>query len=128
MTTVYQSLGLPGYEGYSWNDVLNAAAGSKVNFYTYGDAPRYNTWIDTYLAPRLLTLYDITLIRHPIAKTVDAVTRVENEIARNYGKNNGSVDLIWINGDNFARLKVCFHKRSKMVIKYAPIHNRNIFV
>ena len=36
VTTVYQSLGFPGFEGYNWNDVVSGAAGQTVNFYSYG--------------------------------------------------------------------------------------------
>jgi hypothetical protein len=32
VTTVYESVGLPGYEGYNWNDVQSEAAGDTVRF------------------------------------------------------------------------------------------------
>lgn len=103
VVTVYDSVGLPGYEGYSWTDVVSAANGQDVNFYTYSD-PSYNSWIDTWLTPRLASIYGINLVRHPLTDTVDAVERVEREYGL-YGATNGSVDMIWINGENFARLK-----------------------
>ncbi|PLS80102.1 MAG: ABC transporter substrate-binding protein, partial [Chloroflexi bacterium] len=45
----------------------------------------------------------ITLNRVPVADTVDAVNQVLSEQAA--GKDPGVVDLIWINGENFASLK-----------------------
>lgn len=102
VTTVYQSLGLPGYEGYSWNDVVSGASGHNVNFWTY-NAPKYNSWIDNWLTPRLLELYNIKLVRYPLSATTEAVNKVISESSK--GVKNGSVDLIWMNGVNFANLK-----------------------
>lgn len=109
--TVYNSIGLPGFEGYSWEDVLSGAAGQKMNWWTYNDDAAdgtpgvYNSWIDNWLIPRMADLYDITVVRHPLADTVDAVNRVINEYNMGMSTSNGSVDMIWINGENFATLK-----------------------
>lgn len=110
VTTAYASLGLPGYEGYSWEDVLGAASGGTVNWYTYSDnngtsLGPYNKWIDTWLIPNLAENFAINLVRHPISNTGDAVDKIINEINAGYGMNNGTVDLIWINGENFYKLK-----------------------
>jgi putative spermidine/putrescine transport system substrate-binding protein len=102
--TVYDSIGLPGYEGYNWADVVSDASDSKMYFWTY-DTADYNSWIDNWLTPRLLSLYNVQLIRVPINDTADAVDRVIAEYAAGYSTNNGSVDMIWINGENFATLK-----------------------
>jgi putative spermidine/putrescine transport system substrate-binding protein len=110
VTTAYPSLGLPGYEGYSWVDVVGAASGGTVNWYTYNDnngteLGPYNKWIDTWLTPNLAENFDITLIRHPISNTGDAVDKVISEINAGYGMNNGTIDMIWINGENFSKMK-----------------------
>lgn len=76
-----------------------------MNWYTYNDDGPYDDWIDTWLTPQLKDLYDITLIRHPLKDTVDAVNLVIHQIESGFGYNNGSVDLIWINGENFATMK-----------------------
>jgi putative spermidine/putrescine transport system substrate-binding protein len=47
--------------------------------------------------------YDITLNRVPLADTADAVNQVLSE--KQAGTDPGSVDLIWINGENFFTLK-----------------------
>lgn len=102
--TVYDSIGLPGYEGYNWADVVSGASDSKMYFWTY-DAVDWNSWIDTWLTPRMLSLYNVKLIRVPITDTADAVNRVIAEYNAGYTTSNGSVDMIWINGENFATLK-----------------------
>ena len=99
----YSSLGLPGYEGYSWEDVKAAAKGQSVNFYAY-DASAYTTWITTWLAPNLLENFDVTLHFHGITDTGDAVDQIIQQ-SNKWGNNNGTIDLLWINGENFAKLK-----------------------
>ncbi len=103
VTVAYSSLGLPGYEKYSWVDVTGAAVAQKVNFYAY-DATAYSNWINQWLAPNLLDYFDITLVYHPITDTGDVVDKIITE-TNEYGYNNGSIDLVWINGENFAKLK-----------------------
>lgn len=102
LTTTYYSLGLPQYEGYSWADVCDQAAGSEINFYMWSGDDSINDWVDTWLAPQLLDNYDITLTRVS-ANAVDVVSSTK-AIVEN-GWNNGTVDLVWINGANFYELK-----------------------
>ena len=54
-------------------------------------------------------LYNIQLVRVPIQSTSTAINIVNAEISAGYGMNNGTVDMIWINGQNFARLKNSGH-------------------
>jgi hypothetical protein len=103
VTVAYSSLGLPGYDQYSWSDVMGSAVGQKVNFYAY-NATAYSKWIKEWLASNLLENYDITLNYHPIWDTGDVVDKIISE-TKKYGYNNGSVDMVWINGENFAKLK-----------------------
>ncbi len=104
VTVAYSSLGLPGYEKYSWVDVTGAAVAQKVNFYAY-NASAYSKWINQWLAPNLLDNFDITLVYHPIWDTGDVVNTIQKEIETYGNGNNGSVDLMWINGENFATMK-----------------------
>jgi len=60
----------------------------------------FNNWVDKVLAPRVALRYGITLVRVPLNDTVQAVLQLEQERAAGNNK-NGSVDLIWINGENF---------------------------
>ena len=104
-TVVTNALGLPGFENLAWPDVVNKSYGGTVNFYTCGGCAKYNKWIDNYAIPQLNTLYNIKMNRVPLVSTTDAVNKVQNEITKNTGMNNGSVDIIWLNLENFALLK-----------------------
>lgn len=86
-----------------WDSVLAAARGQTVNWYIYGGSESINGFVDNFYGKALKEKYDITLKRVPLTDTVDAVNQVLSEKEAN--KNPGSVDIIWINGENFASLK-----------------------
>ncbi len=83
----------------AWPEVLKQAKGQTVNFYMWGGSDNINRYVDTVVAPAVKK-YGVTLKRVPLTDTVQAVNKVLGE--KQAGKNkNGSVDLIWINGENF---------------------------
>ncbi len=86
-----------------WDSVLAAAKGQTVNWYMWGGSESINAFVDNFYGKALQERYGITLNRVPIADTVDAVNQVLSE--KEAGKETGSVDLIWINGENFYTLK-----------------------
>lgn len=87
-----------GAEG--WEAVLAGARGQTVRWWMYGGDQRVNDYIDTQVTPAALRL-GVKLVRVPITDTADAVQRVIAQ--RKAGKTSGgAVDLIWINGENFA--------------------------
>jgi len=83
-----------------WSAVLAQAKGQKVNWYMYGGDDVLNTFVTGYIADRLADA-GVTLNQVKITDTADAVNKVlgEKQAGRTDG---GSVDLIWINGVNFA--------------------------
>jgi putative spermidine/putrescine transport system substrate-binding protein len=85
-------------------DIETASAGKTLNFYAYSDGGGFDGFIANFLKPQLSELYDITVVHHKLTDTVDAVLQVEYE-SKYYSANNGSIDLIWINLENFSRLK-----------------------
>ena len=88
----------------TWEDVLAAAKGTTVNWYMWGGSDVINTNVDTDIGAPLKEQFDVTLNRVPIDNTAGAVNKVLNEKAA--GKDGGgSIDLIWINGQNFRTLK-----------------------
>jgi putative spermidine/putrescine transport system substrate-binding protein len=87
----------------NWDSVLQAARGQTVNWYVWGGSESINGFIDTFYGEALKQRYDITLNRVPLADTVDAVNQLLSE--QQAGVDTGSIDLIWINGENFASLK-----------------------
>lgn len=88
----------------SWDDVLQRAQQEgTVNWFHWGGSEELNTWIDTVVAPDLAEL-GITLRTSRIPNTRDAVDLVLADAAAGRGVGQGSVDAIWINGENFATL------------------------
>ncbi len=82
-----------------WEDVLAEADGQTVRFWMYGGDDQGNAYVDDVLVPAAAEL-GVTLERVPVADTADAVNRVLSE--RQAGVTDGEVDLVWINGANFA--------------------------
>ncbi|MBA2638124.1 MAG: ABC transporter substrate-binding protein [Solirubrobacterales bacterium] len=81
-------------------DTLRAARGQTVRWWLYGGDEKVNAYVDEIVAPAARRL-GVRLERVPVTDTADAVGRVVAE--RRAGKaSGGSVDLIWINGENFA--------------------------
>ena len=93
----------PGFE--SWDDVVAAADGATVNWYLWGGSDAINEFVDTAYGIPLMEEYNITLNRVPLADTVDAVNQVLSEAEAGVEGDDGSIDLIWINGENFFTLK-----------------------
>jgi putative spermidine/putrescine transport system substrate-binding protein len=65
----------------------------------YGGDERANRYVDEHVAPAAAQL-GVTLERVPVADTADAVQRVIAE--QRAGREAGGVDLVWVNGVNFA--------------------------
>jgi len=100
--TADASAAVPAYS--TWEEVVAAADGTTVNWFMWGGADTINTHVDEEIGGPLLEQYKLTLNRVPLENTADAVNKVLNEKAA--GKDSGgSIDLIWINGENFRTLK-----------------------
>lgn len=85
-----------------WDSVLSAAAGTTVTFYGWGGNKLVNDWIDDTLIPYCQEAYDITVER--VAMDIDMIlNKLSGDKAA--GNTSGSIDLIWINGENFATAK-----------------------
>ncbi len=87
----------------AWDEVVERAAGQAVFWNAWGGDERINAYI-AWIGRRVAEDYGVTLRHVKLADTADAVARVLAEKAA--GKSEGgSVDLIWINGENFAAMK-----------------------
>ena len=93
----------PGFN--SWDDVVKAADGGQVNVYMWGGSDAINGFVDDFYGVPLKEKYNITLNRVPLKGTVDAVNQVLSEKEAGVTGDNGNIDLIWINGENFWTLK-----------------------
>ena len=86
-----------------WALVLAQAKGQDVFFHAWGGDPKINAFI-AWVGEEAAARYGVTLTHVKLAATSDAVARVQAEQAA--GKDSGgAVDLIWINGENFAAMK-----------------------
>lgn len=83
-----------------WPAVLAQAKGQTVSWAMYGGDDTLNAFVTGYVTDRLRT-YGVTLNQVKVTDTSDAVNTVLGE--RQAGRTNGgSVDAIWVNGENFA--------------------------
>jgi putative spermidine/putrescine transport system substrate-binding protein len=97
------SCAAPAAEGRTefadFDAVLLAAEGQTVDLWMYGGDQQGNAYVDEILAPAAEEL-GVTLRRVPVADTADAVNRVLSE--QQAGRDDGSVDLVWVNGASFS--------------------------
>ncbi len=87
-------------ETQSFSKLQKEARGTTVNISMYGGDDTINAYVDDYVTPQLKKKYDITLKRTPLSDTADAVNKLLDE--KSAGKDKGTIDLVWINGENFA--------------------------
>lgn len=86
-----------------WDAVVAQAEGQTVHWHAWGGSTATNDFI-SWVGTRLAEDYDVTLTHVKLENTADAVTRVLTE--KSAGQDtDGAVDLIWINGANFAAMK-----------------------
>ncbi len=86
-----------------WPAVTAEAKGQTVYWHAWGGSTATNDFI-AWVGDRVAEDYEITLEQVKLESTADAVTRVLNE--KTAGQDDDSaVDMIWINGANFAAMK-----------------------
>ncbi|KDR93974.1 putative spermidine/putrescine transport system substrate-binding protein [Peptoclostridium litorale DSM 5388] len=85
-----------------WSDIESSAKGKTVNLYMWGGSETINSYVDNTVTPRLKELYDVTINRVPISDAMEMVNKLLTE--KEVGKEDGSIDVMWINGENF---KIC---------------------
>ena len=86
----------------TFEELKEAAKGTTVTFYGWGGDENLNQWLDNVFAPAMKEKYDITMERVPM--DIDQVlSQLSGEIQA--GEEDGSIDMIWINGENFQSAK-----------------------
>ena len=92
------------FQAMTWDEVVAKARGSEVAFAMWtGDEDR-NRYFRSRVASALENKFGIKLRIVPLADTADAVNKLLNE--KGAGKTTGgSIDMIWINGENFRTAK-----------------------
>ena len=86
-----------------WEETVAAAAGQTVFFNAWGGDERINAYI-AWAGDRVREDFGVTVQHVKLADTAEAVNRVRLEQQANK-TTGGSIDLIWINGENFATMK-----------------------
>ncbi len=86
-----------------WNAVLERARGQTVYWNAWAGEQRINTFIQ-WAGDQVKERYGITVVHVKLSDTAEAVSRVLAEKTAGT-TSNGAVDLIWINGENFAGMK-----------------------
>jgi putative thiamine transport system substrate-binding protein len=87
----------------NWSSVEEQAKGQTVYFNAWGGSENINAYLE-WVAGEMSARFDVSVVHVKLDDTANAVAKVVAEKAA--GRNQrGSVDLIWINGENFAAMK-----------------------
>ena len=90
--------------GKPWEEIVEMARGGTVNWFLWGGSDNINQYVSEFIGGILRDEYDITLNRVGLTDTVEAVNIVLGEMESGV-TDKGSVDMIWINGENFRTMK-----------------------
>ena len=86
----------------TWDEIVEAAKGTTVTFYGWGGDENRNNWLNTTVAQYVKENYDITL--EVVGMNIDDIlAKLSGE--KQAGAAKGSIDMIWINGENFYSAK-----------------------
>jgi putative spermidine/putrescine transport system substrate-binding protein len=88
----------------TWDEIVSEARGSEVYWYMWGGSESINRYVQQFVARALRDMYDIRLEMVPVTDASVYVSKVlgEQQAGRTSG---GSVDLVWINGENFRSMR-----------------------
>jgi putative thiamine transport system substrate-binding protein len=85
-----------------WEPTVARARGQTVYFNAWGGSDAINRYIQ-WAGQQVQQRYGVKLEHVKVSDAADVVKRVRNEKAA--GTQAGSVDLVWINGENFLAMK-----------------------
>lgn len=94
---------LPLLADTGWQQTKTEARGQTVWFNAWGGDPAVNRYLD-WVSGEVKRAYDVDLKIVHLSDASDAVKRIQTEasVGRRRG---GSIDLLWVNGENFRTLK-----------------------
>lgn len=97
------SLASTAFAQKDWKKTEDAAKGQTVYFNAWGGGEAINNYI-AWAAATVQKRYEITVKHVKITDAAEVVKRIQTEVQS--GRNEkGTVDLIWVNGENFKNLK-----------------------
>jgi putative thiamine transport system substrate-binding protein len=103
LTTLALSLCFPFAANADWARVEADAKGQTVYFNAWGGSEATNAYIG-WVAQQVKSRYGVELRHVKVTDAAEVVKRVQTEVAAGR-RTDGSVDLIWVNGENFRNLK-----------------------
>jgi putative thiamine transport system substrate-binding protein len=93
---------IPPATAAAWDAIVAAARGQTVYWNGWGGKNEINDYM-AWAGERVRELHGVTVVHTKLTSTSEAVTRIVAE--KQAGRvTDGSVDLLWANGENFARL------------------------
>jgi putative thiamine transport system substrate-binding protein len=97
----FAAFSLPAFAG-EWSGIEGEAKGQTVYFNAWAGSDTINAYIK-WASDEMTSRFGVTVEHVKITDTAEVVKRVRDEVAA--GKQDGSVDLVWINGENFKAMK-----------------------
>ncbi len=86
----------------NWSSITAQARGQTVYFNAWAGSDTINAYI-RWAAEQVQARFGVRVEHVKVSDAADVVKRVRNEKAA--GKQDGTVDLVWINGENFLAMK-----------------------
>lgn len=84
----------------NYDEIVKKAEGTSVNLYGWGGDDKRNQWLDDYIIPKMKEDYDIDVNR--VGMDIDEIL---NLMLAEKNSEDGDVDVVWINGENFENAK-----------------------
>ncbi|WP_332744761.1 ABC transporter substrate-binding protein [Hydrogenophaga sp.] len=94
----------PAWAQSNWPAIEQAARGQTVFWNAWAGSEQTNAYIQ-WVAQQVQASFGVKLQHVKITDTADVVKRVRAEKAAGRTAAEGTVDLVWINGENFAAMK-----------------------
>ncbi|WP_416335161.1 ABC transporter substrate-binding protein [Anaerococcus sp. DFU013_CI05] len=84
----------------NYDEIAKKAEGTSVNLYGWGGDDKRNQWLDDYIIPKMKEDYNIEVNR--VGMDIDEIL---NLMLAEKDSEEGDVDVVWINGENFENAK-----------------------
>lgn len=81
-----------------WDAIVEEAKDTTVSFYMWGGDERINSWVGNYVAQNMQEQYGIKVNMVPM-DAAEFINKLLGE--KQVNREVGSIDLLWINGENF---------------------------
>ncbi|WP_274878075.1 ABC transporter substrate-binding protein [Vibrio harveyi] len=103
LATTFATFSFASSTAEEWQKIEQQADGQTVYFHAWGGSQEINRYIQ-WAGKELKSRYNVTLNHVKVTDISETTTRLIAEKAA--GKNSGgSVDMVWINGENFKSMK-----------------------